>query len=175
MAIIKSIIEKKYEQLFRDNYARLYYCSWDILDNAEQAKDVVSDVFMHVWEHPDRRTFIATVVDNPSLLYAMVRNRSIDVLRRNKMIDQHRQVILATEQKLDDDDYRQTEQRLEQMTAAMAQLPPQTQNVFRLCYLEEKSYKEAAEQLGVSVSAIHKHIVKGFAKFRTLLKEQSVT
>ena len=43
-------------------------------------------------------------------------------------------------------------------------------SVIRLCYREGMSYKDTAEELGISVSAVNKHIVKGLRTLREKLK-----
>jgi len=52
------------------------------------------------------------------------------------------------------------EEKANLLESAIQQLPAQRQQVFRLCKLEGKSYKEASELLGISVSTISDHIVK---------------
>ena len=49
---------------------------------------------------------------------------------------------------------------------AIEGLPPQRQQVFRLCKLEGKSYKDVSTLLGISVSTISDHIVKGTKSIR---------
>ena len=56
--------------------------------------------------------------------------------------------------------YRTVEarQRLAQLVAAVETLPPQTRRVFRLHKLEGLSHQQTAESLGISKSAVEKHI-----------------
>ncbi len=49
---------------------------------------------------------------------------------------------------------------------AIAQLPPQRQRVYRLCKLDEMSYKQISEQLGISIAAVNDHITKANAFLR---------
>ena len=44
---------------------------------------------------------------------------------------------------------------------AISSLPPQRQQVFRLCKMDGWSYKEVSEMLGISQSTISDQIVKG--------------
>ena len=53
---------------------------------------------------------------------------------------------------------------------AINKLPPQRQQVFRLCKLEGKSYKEVSELLGISLSTISDHIVKATKSIRNDLE-----
>lgn len=50
-------------------------------------------------------------------------------------------------------------QRLAQVVAAVQELGPQTQRVFRLHKLEGLSHAETAERLGISRSAVEKHMI----------------
>lgn len=48
--MIKFIDHKEvFEQLFRENYVRLYYHALSFLNDEETAKDTVNDVFEKVW------------------------------------------------------------------------------------------------------------------------------
>jgi RNA polymerase sigma-70 factor (ECF subfamily) len=57
------------------------------------------------------------------------------------------------------DDAVAAKQRLEAVIRAVGQLPPQTQRVFRLHKLEGLSHAEVAAQLGISRSAVEKHMI----------------
>lgn len=54
-----TILDKKryFEQLFRENYTRLYYYALSFLNDSELARDVVSNVFEAVWVGRDRLEF----------------------------------------------------------------------------------------------------------------------
>jgi len=49
-------------------------------------------------------------------------------------------------------------------------LSPQTASIIRMCYGDSCSYRETAEELGISISAVNKHIVKGLRTLREKLK-----
>ena len=49
-------------------------------------------------------------------------------------------------------------------------LTDQTASVIRLCYREGMSYKDTAEELGISISAVNKQIVKRMRTLREKLK-----
>ena len=54
-----TILDKKryLEQLFRENYTRLYYYALSFLNDSELARDVVSNAFEAVWVGRDRLEF----------------------------------------------------------------------------------------------------------------------
>lgn len=58
------------------------------------------------------------------------------------------------------DDYLQADQRLEQMWRRLGQLSPRTREIFFLHRLQGLSYAQIAASMGISVSAIEKHIAR---------------
>lgn len=63
----------------------------------------------------------------------------------------------------------------EQMARAMAalnELPERTRRVFILVRFEEMSYKLVAQRLGVSVSAVEKHVMKALRHLHARLRDQ---
>jgi RNA polymerase sigma factor (sigma-70 family) len=57
------------------------------------------------------------------------------------------------------DDALAARQRLQAVIRTVAEMPPQTQRVFRLHKLESFSHAEVAAKLGISRSAVEKHMI----------------
>lgn len=53
-------------------------------------------------------------------------------------------------------------------------LTPQTGRIIRMHYDDERSYKEISDSLGISTSAVNKHIVQGLRKLRLTFKSREV-
>lgn len=51
-------------------------------------------------------------------------------------------------------------ERLKRVTKGLAQLPPRTREVFLMHRLDGMKYREIADRLGISQSAVEKHIAK---------------
>jgi RNA polymerase sigma-70 factor (ECF subfamily) len=68
-----------------------------------------------------------------------------------------------------------TDEKAAILQKAIGSLPPQRQQVFRLCKLENKSYREVSELLGISVSTISDHIVKATKAIRDYFKNNEHT
>jgi len=49
-------------------------------------------------------------------------------------------------------------------------LKPPTSDILRACYVEEKKYKQVAEEMGISVSTVKKHIIKALKIVREMRK-----
>lgn len=156
--------EKLMEQLFRTNYERMYRLAFALLHDNEEARDVVSDVFSKSWD--------TEIKEETASAYLMrsVKNACLNLIVRKKR-DERLQRLLPLEDAIAEND-TQLEERWQATVHCIDQdLTPQTASVIRLCYGEQMSYKETAEELGISISAVNKHIVKGLRTLREKLKD----
>lgn len=153
--------EKQMEQLFRANYERMYRLAFALLHDNEEARDVVSDVFSKLWEHDVKEETAS------SYLMQSVKNACLNLIAQKKR-DERLQQLLPLEEEQD----TQLEERWQATVHCIDHdLTPQTASVIRLCFGEQMSYKETAEELGISISAVNKHIVKGLRTLRDKLKD----
>ena len=61
------------------------------------------------------------------------------------------------------EDVHQGRRDVERLIAALNELPERSRNAFILARMEGLSHSEIARRLGVSVSAIEKHVIKAAA------------
>ncbi len=64
-------------------------------------------------------------------------------------------------------------QRLNKVERAVAQLPPRCREVFLIHRLDGLSYSQIAVQLGISVSAVEKHMARACLLLDTMLNDDS--
>ena len=137
----------RFEQLYKENYARLYYYAFRFITDEEVCKDIVNDVFEKAWLHfEDLKPDTAT-----AYLYVQTRNRCIDHLR-------HRQV---EEQYADE-----MEERVQRIEKCIEQLKDPTKTILKECYFDNKKYQEVAEEFGITIHGIKKHIMKALRLLR---------
>lgn len=134
------------------------------LGTAAEAEDLVQEVFLKI-------SAIETQVDirDPAAyLYRIGSNLLVDRLRMEMRLrrrnrewhDAHRMAISgqAVMDEPSQEDALDAKQRLVQLLAAVDRLSPQCRNVFRLYRFEGKTHGEISAHLGISRSAIEKHI-----------------
>ena len=84
-----------FEQLYKENYAHLYYYAFRFITDEEVCKDIVNDVFEKAWQNFGKM--------NPetasAYLYALVRNRCIDHLRHQQVEEQYADFYRAITEK----------------------------------------------------------------------------
>ncbi len=162
-----TLLEKKryFEQLFRESYSRLYYYALSFLNDDERAKDVVSDVFEIVWKGRDRLEFSTSLVP---FLYKLVRNACLDELRHEKTAQRFAAYMREEPEAVDESKHLEYELLIDRIHRAVEQLPTQTRNVFKRCFLEGKKYQDAGAEFGITVNTVKAHVMKALR----ILREQ---
>ncbi len=152
----------EFEQLYKDNYARLYYYAFLFISNAEICKDIVNDVFEKVWsqfESLQQETITA-------YLYANVRNKCIDHLRHSQVEEQYADFYRAITQEEADNGFSEREERIARIEKVIEDLTDPTKTILKECYYENKKYKEVADEFGMSINGIKKHVMKALRLIR---------
>jgi RNA polymerase sigma-70 factor (ECF subfamily) len=156
--------KKDIERLFRENYNRLYFFAFSIIHDAESAKDIVSDAFHQAWENHREK------VSNSQLmvpfLHVCVKNSCLDYLRRQHVSQRYEEYILGNPNEMEDQDLSEREERMTRVLKSIEELPPQTKNVFKRCFLDGKKYKEVSDEMNISVNTIKTHIIKALKSLR---------
>ena len=89
--------KQEFERLFKDSYPHMYRMAFSILENADDAKDAVHQVFAQIWKRKPQ------VADDSirGYLLAATRNQCLHTLRsrqlQRQMEDELRQDIAARE------------------------------------------------------------------------------
>lgn len=128
--------QKAFEKLFQKYYAALCDYVLIYMDTKSEAEDVVQDIFVYLWKN---RTSIHLQESIKSYLYAMVRNRALNLLK-HKAVERHHHPLLAEylTELLDFEDREEEEKRLERLRTVIAELPEQCRIVFRRSCLDGK-------------------------------------
>lgn len=154
-----------FEESFRKNYAPLCRHAYNFLRDKEAAEDLIQDLFVKVWE--DRPEIFADPKLSVSYLYTAAKNNCISVLRKKVVI-----VPVEDEGELDvamtDDHHLHEERELlyKQIFEAIEQLPPKCAAAFKMHRTGEMSYKQIAEEMGISVKTVENQIGKALKLIR---------
>ncbi len=144
--------EKDIEQLFRRHYEKMYNLARCILSNDDESKDVVSDVFTTILADD----VVLMPGSEEGYLMRSVRNRCLNLIAHKSVKERVAKLLL------DDADVilsEESDERLEQLMLLIEDLePPIRKQIFRLRYLQEKSYQEVADEVGVSKVTVFNHI-----------------
>ena len=168
MTTQRMLFIKEFEQLYRENYSRMFFFSLTIVGEEEVARDVVGDVFSKVWDDYD----LLEHRNMKSYLMTSVRNRSIDHLRRQQRMGMTTDVDHLTREieslRWSNSEDNEREQTLQQLEREILNLPELTQQVLRLCYYKHMTYAETADALGISQRMVKRHITNALSKLRAI-------
>ena len=156
--------KQTFERLFKDSYPHMYRMAFSLVENAEDAKDAVNQVFAQMWRGKPQ-------ISEESIrgyLLAATRNQCLHIL-------QQRQLWRKMEDELKRDVQESRDEEREELLQALQQviennLTEQDRRVLQLHYDEEMTYQETASALGISASAVNKHITRSLFKIRQTLK-----
>ena len=154
---------QEFEHLFKDNYPHMYRMAFSMVENADDAKDAVHQVFTQIWRGKPQ---VARESVRGYLL-AATRNQCLHLLRtrqlQRQMEDELRQDMALSESGERQELLQQLQQVIED------NLTEQDRRVLSLHYEEDMTYSETAKVLGISASTVNKHITRSLAKIRKYL------
>lgn len=153
---LKSGSHSAYERVFKKYYKMLVAKAYFVLEDEMEAEDLVQNLFVTMWQ---KSHFISIKTSLRSYLYAAVHNQCMMVIRDRKVADKrmnsYKEVLAGDEEK----DRMEVEEAYQgRLDLAFHELPLQRQRAFKLVYLEDKKYKEAAEEMGLSVNSVKTHL-----------------
>jgi RNA polymerase sigma-70 factor (family 1) len=146
-------------EIYRLYNPRLYGRLLRLVKSMPQTEEILQDVFIKVWEY---RTSIDTEKSFGAFVFKIAENKAYDFFRkvtRNKKLEAEF-IALATTDYVVLQEFTEEDEKSVLLEKAIKTLPPQRQQVFRLCKIEGMSYKEVSEFLGISPSTISDHMVK---------------
>lgn len=133
-------------------------------DAHHEAEDIVQDAFHNVLRMVD-----TSQLDNPkAYLCQTASNLALNRIRKQ----QHHTNYIATLASSEEFNDAESPQRdLEQLHRALTGLSPKYRRTFLLSRVEDKTYREISEQLGVPISTVEKHMIKALQYLREALRE----
>lgn len=164
-----------YKALFRKYYANLLFYATRILDNEEEAEDVIQDVFVELWKRKDSMEIGDQI---RAFLYRSVYTRSLNILKHRNIENNYNSIMEELNLERTDfyhPDNNEVIQRIEnrelriEIYEAINELPDKCKEVFKLSYLYDMKNKEIADVMGVSLRTVEAHMYKALKHLRSRL------
>ncbi|RKE47157.1 RNA polymerase sigma factor [Sphingobacterium detergens] len=151
-----------FEEVYGLYYRQLAGNLMKLLKNRDLVGEALQEIFMRLWNNRDN---VDPEKPIKAYLFRIGENLVYDAFRRAARDEKMRAYFMAftTEayEHIEKTLYEQENRKM--LYEAIDQLPPQRKKVYRLCKLEEKSYKEISEMLGISTAAVNDHVTKANA------------
>jgi RNA polymerase sigma-70 factor, ECF subfamily len=159
-----------FEMIFKTYYQLLCNYAYGFVHDRDEAEEIVQTTFLSVWE---KRESLAIHTGVKPYLYAMVRNAALNLIKHEKIKQQHAAVEMAVAEKSVESVTRtvMASELEERILKALNKLPEQCRLVFKLSRFEELKYAEIAEQLNISVKTVENQMGKALRIMREQLKD----
>jgi RNA polymerase sigma-70 factor (ECF subfamily) len=159
-----------FEMLFRTYYQPLCNYAFTFVQDRDEAEEIVQSTFLNIWE---KRENLSIHTGVKPYLYAMVRNACLNVLKHEKIKQQHATMEMAiAERSIESVARTVIASELEaKIHDAMDHLPEQCRLIFKLSRFEELKYAEIAEQLDISIKTVENQMGKALRIMREHLRD----
>jgi RNA polymerase sigma-70 factor (family 1) len=161
--------EQAFAELFRYFYDRLLRFSIQYVHVREAAEEIVSDVFVKIW---NRRSTI-TAIDNLEVyLFVAVRNLSLNYLEQFsslRIMPLSDSGISQLTNTVDPEREMEWKEILFKMDQEVCKLPEQCRKVFRLIKEEGFKYKEVAAILNISPRTVETQLFRAMRRLNEVI------
>jgi len=157
-----------FSELVRRYSGKLYSMAYRILNNNNDAEDIVQEAFLKLWNNP---TIWDCRYNNrfSTFFYRVVTNQCIDHKRRNSY-RQHEELNDKHISTVSPDKIIEAKSKSELINRYINELPERQQLALNLCYYENLSSTEAAEIMGLSPKGIQSLVLRAKENLRNKLK-----
>jgi len=159
--------QQAYRELYTSLYSYLFGFAKTIVQSRESAEEVVSDVFIKLWE---RRKELEKIENLKVYLYVATRNIAFNYLDKQKRNSTNSIDDVEAEFTSIDFDPEQlliTADMLALIQKAIDQLPPKCKIIFKLAKEDGLKYREVAEVLNISAKTVENQLAIALYKIGT--------
>jgi RNA polymerase sigma-70 factor (family 1) len=147
-----------YKELFVAFYNPLLLFALSFVKSKEQAEEIVSDVFISIWE---KRKRIDSINNLKVYLFVATKNTALNYLsRQNKTVitDIDDVAVELRSIYFDPEQLLITAEMISRIKEAINQLPPKCRIIFKLVKEDELKYREVAEILDISIKTVENQV-----------------
>ena len=166
LARVRNRDQSAMAQIF-DHYSGMAYAiALRVLTDSGQAEDVVQDVFFQIWQNP--KIFVPERGSLGAWLAVVIRNRSIDIIRRRKPSQPVEHLVLA-----DSTDFASGVERediLGRVRGIVKGLPAEQRESLELAFFSGLTHAEIARQKGEPLGTVKTRIRTALIALRKALE-----
>jgi RNA polymerase sigma-70 factor (ECF subfamily) len=161
-------------EVYRRHGGAVFGLARRVLSNESEAQDVTQDVFLRLWNHPDR--FDAARGSLRSFLLTQSHGKAVDAIRslNARRSREVRDGQLTARAAYDINNEAWDLALSDQVNRALDALPEHERKVIELAYFEGKTYVEVARALGQPEGTVKSRIRQGMRRMRSALVEAGI-
>jgi RNA polymerase sigma-70 factor, ECF subfamily len=155
----------QFEKLYKRFQPSLINYAYYLTRSSEDSVELVNDVFLSVWNKRNRLKLDSNL---KTYLYTAVKNRSINYIKKNKLVTVFDEQI-DTLSDFEADHSLLEKEQLIIIQQIMNDLPSKCKQVFAMSRIDQLSNKEIASLLDISIKTVEAQITKALKIFRKKL------
>ncbi|MCQ2958733.1 MAG: RNA polymerase sigma-70 factor [Bacteroidales bacterium] len=161
-----------FQSIYEQYYAKLCVFAASILNNEEEAEEIVQNVIYKLWEKRDSYDSIENL---SSYLFRSVKNHCINTINHKKTEEKYLNEAWTELKSIEIKSIEypfEKDNKEEQLHSAIQTLPERCKEVLSMSKFEGLKNKEIAEQLNISVKAVEANITRAFSLLRKTLSNK---
>ncbi len=162
--------QQAYKALYLHFQPWLYQFAYSFIKSHELAEEIVSDVFIRVWQ---KRAQLSGVENLRLYLYVSTKNHALNYLqkmRRSRSFSLDELSVEITSIQAGPDQLLITKEMHDRVTLAVNQLPLRCKMIFKLVKEDGLKYREVAELLGISVKTVEAQMTLAVKKLGNTIR-----
>jgi RNA polymerase sigma-70 factor, ECF subfamily len=161
-------------EAYRRHGGAVYGLAKRVLNNASEAEDVTQEVFLRLWNQPDR--YDPERGSLRSFLLAQAHGRAVDAVRSSTSRRQREaRDAMRTARGAYDLQHEAWDLAVaDQVAKAMGALPEEERRAIELAYFDGRTYREVAALLDQPEGTVKSRIRNGMRRMRTVLADAGV-
>lgn len=165
--------QQAFRVIFRRHYKELCYFAASIIQDAQEAEDLVQESFSKLW---DKRADFQTTTNIKAFLYIITKNASLNFIRqRLRQAEKEKEfTYLQDGAPADFDPLLGEVEIIRELYGEIEQLPTQCRRVFKMSYLEGRKNEEIAGQLGISYNTVRTQKLRALKLIRASLLKKNL-
>ena len=165
--MIKQGDHQAFQRFFDAHYDSMLYFLMSKNTTREAAEDLIQKAFIYIWEH---RKDIDPTKSLRAYIFRIAYTRMLNHHRDHQKYNTEEAVPEQEFELTPEDSARKTDLD-EAIDKAIAAMPEKRGEVFTLCFMEQFTYKEAAEALDVAPKTIENHMGRALKDIRKSLQK----
>lgn len=162
-----------YKELFLFLHSRLISFSVSITNNKEVSEEIVSDIFMKIWQ---RRSSIKMIENLRLYLYVSAKNLSINYLvkeKKNSNIPLDNLSVELEQVQPNPEQAMVTKEMMARLHQAVSNLPDKCKLIYKLVREDGFKYREVADLLGLSQKTVENQMAIAIRKISMAIRFNS--
>ena len=162
----RTLTEGEFKLLFQDLFDSVRNYIYYRCNDEELATDIAQEAFLKIWE----KNFVYHTIKTKSLVYKIANELWISQYRKSKSALKYQASISPDALKQENEQNLEYKELKSAYEETLRSLPISQREVFLMSRMEELSYKEIAERIGISTKAVEKRMSLALKKLRKALR-----